>query len=128
MTPALKAMVEAMAAELERQADKGGSEPHFARLPGLHETHYFSGNLDLEKVARAGLEAIREPTRDLPVTPDGFVRVVAGLDHPSDPDYPNEDGAVEGDAEALANLISTARHIVRRPDAILTPTTGEANG
>ncbi|MFA5567984.1 MAG: hypothetical protein WC972_04975 [Trueperaceae bacterium] len=61
MTPALKAMVEAMAAELERQADKGGSEPHFARLPGLHETHYFSGNLDLEKVARAGLEAIKPP-------------------------------------------------------------------
>lgn len=103
MTPGLKAMVEAMAAELERQADKGGSEPHFARLPGLHETHYFSGNLDLEKVARAGVEAIRDaPEMDL-----------TGLALP----------------EGYRAGSHSAREIwMAKVDAILTPTTGEGNG
>lgn len=106
MTPALKAMVEAMAAELERQADKGGSEPHFARLPGLHETHYFSGNLDLEKVARAGLEAIRAPSMELGLAGAGPVN-----EHMR--------GKVKADDFAAKDAWSTMI------DAILTPTTGE---
>lgn len=62
MTPALKAMVEAMAAELRRQdvlfAPDG--EPEIAR------TMITTGDsINLEKVARAGLAVIRELPDDL---------------------------------------------------------------
>lgn len=55
MTPALKAMVEAMAAEFERQGEvfayaANGSQPGKMTL---------DGQFDLEKVARAGLEAVK---------------------------------------------------------------------
>lgn len=61
MTPALKAMVEAIMAEFERQADEDGSS-------SVAERGYYGadpdrlarldGGFDLEKVARAGLAAI----------------------------------------------------------------------
>ena len=58
MTPALKVMVEAMAAEFERQGEvfayAVGSQPGKMTL---------DGEFDLEKVARAGLEALREPDK-----------------------------------------------------------------
>lgn len=56
MTVALKAMVEAMAAEIERQREGD----HFVRrADGVSVS--LDGEVDLEKVARAGLEAIRRP-------------------------------------------------------------------
>jgi len=61
MTPVLKAMVEAMAAEFERQADEE-TPGAFARPHAHYSGYRIVGGWDLEKVARAGLEAIREPT------------------------------------------------------------------
>jgi hypothetical protein len=54
MTPALKAMVEAMWAEIERQ--------HRATE---RRTGKFDASIDMEKVARAGLAAIREPSAQM---------------------------------------------------------------
>lgn len=84
MTPALKAMVEAMERALDEQAV------------------YVSPGLDLERVARAGLEAIREP---------GEAMVEAGAQR--------DDGA------DITNAIGVYRAMI---DAIFTPTTGEGNG
>lgn len=65
MTPALKAMVEAMIAELNRQAEAGKPGPWIDAGP-VHSSDTFEavardvgidGRVDLEKVARAGLEA-----------------------------------------------------------------------
>lgn len=66
MTPALKAMVEAMVAELNRQAEHGRPGPYVD--DGVYEggvdtepdvnSILIDGRVDLEKVARAGLEAI----------------------------------------------------------------------
>ncbi len=53
MTPALKAMVEAMAKEIERQEIALNSDDSVSPMT--------LEDLDLEKVARAGLEAIRWP-------------------------------------------------------------------
>ena len=63
MTPALKAMVEAMAAELVRQGEAGdladvGFDPASSTFTIVGVC---GGEFDLEKVARAGLAAIREP-------------------------------------------------------------------
>lgn len=69
MTPALKAMVEAMAAELQRQNQAelermdGGDENGEGGPVVVGDLHdgvscYVDGDIDLEKVARAGLEAI----------------------------------------------------------------------
>ena len=71
MTPALKAIVEAMIAELYRQAEAGKPGPWIDAGP-LHSSDTFEavardvgidGRVDLEKVARAGLEALREPDK-----------------------------------------------------------------
>lgn len=60
MTPALKVMVEAMAAEFERQGEvfayAVGSQPGKMTL---------DGEFDLEKVARAGLAAIKPATTEV---------------------------------------------------------------
>lgn len=67
MTSALKAIVEAMIAELYRQAEAGKPGPWIDAGP-LHSSDTFEavardvgidGRVDLEKVARAGLEAIK---------------------------------------------------------------------
>lgn len=56
MTPALKTMVEAMDAEIDRQ------EAEFDDLRPRERGEYMMvGLLDVEKIARAGLAAIREP-------------------------------------------------------------------
>lgn len=66
MTAALDAMVKAMAAEIERQAEEKQSpaerrlNEHYGTPAGIG-----AGDVDLEKVARAGLEAIREPLPDV---------------------------------------------------------------
>jgi hypothetical protein len=57
MTPALKAMVEAMAAELVRQDGSDRGQANCANVDNLNEA-MIDGWYDLEKVARAGLEAI----------------------------------------------------------------------
>jgi len=64
MTPALKAMVDAMAAEIVRQTDDQiwrGDDPKFVHI-GIYAAQYGNGEnngqIDLEKVARAGLEVI----------------------------------------------------------------------
>lgn len=54
MTPALKAMVEAMASEIERQTDAAWLGDDGRTLSLSVE----GGSFELEKVARAGLEAI----------------------------------------------------------------------
>lgn len=61
MTPALKPMVEAMLAEVRRQnaLDCTVSDP-----PPTGTIVFVNGVVDLEKVARAGLLAIREEPRD----------------------------------------------------------------
>ena len=58
MTPALKAMVEAMIAEIRRQnvLDATASDP-----PTTATVVFVNGVVNLEKVARAGLEATKEP-------------------------------------------------------------------
>lgn len=66
MTPALKAMVEAMVAELVRQAEaedgvRGGVV--YETAPGEYTVD--ARGVDLEKVARAALEAIRAPGEPL---------------------------------------------------------------
>lgn len=67
MTPALKAMVEAMAAEIVRQGNEEKSRgtavwyPSDPTNPADVRSISLDGDIDLEKVARAGLEAIRWP-------------------------------------------------------------------
>lgn len=65
MTPALKAMVEAMIAELKRQSEEGRPGPWVDADPA-HPSDTFEaiasdvgidGRVDLEKIARAGLIA-----------------------------------------------------------------------
>lgn len=64
MTPALKAMVKAMAAEIVRQGNEEKSRgtavwyPSDPTNPADVRSISLDGNIDLEKVARAGLEAI----------------------------------------------------------------------
>jgi hypothetical protein len=67
MTPALKAMVEAMAAELKRQASDDDGAQSFPAVGELQDGSLlgYDGIIDLEKVARAGLEAIREPSEEV---------------------------------------------------------------
>ncbi len=72
MTDALKAIVEAMFAEVARQVDlqKHRSatvsavlfdKPEYQGVPNPNTSvAHISGDIDLEKVARAGLEAIRD--------------------------------------------------------------------
>jgi|ERR671914_2829501 hypothetical protein len=90
MTLALKAMVEAMAAEIARQAEiddrgHGFYEPETYALDGNEDPRVIiDAWIDLEKVARAGLAAI-------PV--DVLARAIYALDpqtEPGDPDEPNE--------------------------------------
>lgn len=76
MTPALKAMVEAMAAEIVRQKSAKelipmhSAEPSRILDPGAARdgeltSIYLMGRFDLEKVARAGLEAITPADRSI---------------------------------------------------------------
>lgn len=63
MTPALKAMVEAIAAEFERQENEAAPQDRvvWSQLADDGKTMSFGvegGRIDLEKVARAGLAAI----------------------------------------------------------------------
>lgn len=91
MTPALKAMVEAMGAEFERQASHGLTYAEFdpsGRGEPTLTVGEDGGLFDLEKVARAGLEAIDQPPLDHPVWRDhdpaapeafhAFVRAMLG--------------------------------------------------
>lgn len=66
MTPVLKAMVEAMAAEIVRQTDDQiyrGDDPKMVEI-GLYAAEYGNGEnngqIDLEKVARAALAPVGE--------------------------------------------------------------------
>jgi hypothetical protein len=94
MSAALKAMVEAIWAEIDRQIRAEGIRDHvstatrFDKPNYLGETHpnvaRIQGNVDLEKVARAGLEAL-----------DGDALAMAlyeldPLTEPADPDEPHE--------------------------------------
>lgn len=101
MTPALKAMVEAMAAELVRQARDDDGAQSFPAVGELRDGKMlsFDGAFDLEKVARAGLEAIREPD-----------------------DATREAGAIRDDGGDITNAAGVFTAMI---DAILTPTTGE---
>lgn len=65
MTQALKAMVEAMAAELVRQARDDDGTQSFPAVGELQDGKLlgFDGLIDLEKVARAGLETIIDGDR-----------------------------------------------------------------
>lgn len=71
MTPALKAMVNAMVGEIERQGQLARlvCPPRISTspLPGgaLAQPVYIEGGVDLIEVARAGLAAIREPADDV---------------------------------------------------------------
>jgi hypothetical protein len=83
MTPALDAMVKAMAAEFERQADEEGSTGIADKAQGVRPgLTRLDGIWDLEKVARAGLVAIKEsggPTisySDLVAADDCFAAMV----------------------------------------------------
>lgn len=67
MTPALKAMVQAMGAEFERQAAHSAAtyaefDP-FGRGEPRFTVGEDGGLFDLEKVARAGLAAVRAPDK-----------------------------------------------------------------
>lgn len=67
MTEALDAMVKAMIAELVRQDHADPTRGSAYPLPSPHlragnAEMVIDGTFDLEKVARAGLETIREPT------------------------------------------------------------------
>lgn len=75
MTEALDAMVKAMVGEIERQALNDDGTQSFPSVGELRDGRLlgFDGLLDLEKVARAGLLAIREPTTDV---------ILAGSDVP----------------------------------------------
>lgn len=74
MTEALKRMVEAMAAEIVRQAnecawveaDVDSRNAYLVRI-GYEESGGFS--LDVERFARAGLEAIENPGREIAEVP-----------------------------------------------------------
>lgn len=100
MTPALKAMVEAMASEMEDQIEAMKVNGAWASFVDgrFFASGEHGGYFDLEKVARAGLEAIREPV------PIGLV--LAGLEMDD----------------------SVGVWWPRLVDAILAPTTGEGNG
>lgn len=70
MTPALKAMVEAIAAEFERQENEAAPQDRvvWSQLADDGKTMSFGvegGRIDLEKVARAGLAAIHTPPVDV---------------------------------------------------------------
>lgn len=60
MTPALKAMVEAMGREFLRQTEESEEAPVCQfEAHALRVTDVYGGQFDLEKVARAGLEAVK---------------------------------------------------------------------
>ena len=58
MTEALRRMVEAMGAEFNRQAAESRDDEDFSCDTGAHAEWRLDGRFDLEKVARAGLEAL----------------------------------------------------------------------
>lgn len=97
MTPALKAMVEAMAAEIVAQECRLVLQPDGVTL----DSGYDGAQFDLEKVARAGLEAIKA------LEGDALVDIILA-------------GAEMDDSVSI--------WFPRLIDAILTPTTGEGNG
>lgn len=115
MTPALKAMVEAMGRELERQASEGGRELWVCEI-GSGPEWAIEGRYDLEKVARAGLEAIREPT--LAQTNAGWAAIRADLE------ARGVDLSGMRDV-GLVNIEAPTKACRAMIDAILTPTTGE---
>lgn len=65
-SPALKAMVEAMARELVRQDGSDQGRANYSDVDDLHDAT-LDGHYDLAKVARAGLAAIDVPPLDHPV-------------------------------------------------------------
>jgi hypothetical protein len=94
MTPALKAMVEAMSAEMRRQVLALGED------------------VDVERIARAGLEAISEPSTE---------QVIAGqdaLDDCVDSDY---DSGSDGNGYPYTTISASAPAATYRAmiDAIL---------
>lgn len=64
MTPALKAMVDAMITEVSRQVYTDYTTEDPSPDPFLNDL-LVDGRVDLEKVARAGLAAIREPSSEM---------------------------------------------------------------
>jgi hypothetical protein len=98
MTPALKAMVEAMKAEIAAQVAEqvadyqarkwGASFAHFAPDSDTSPECQINGAIDLEKVARAGLEALK-PADD----------AILNAMRQSVPVYGYEWEYVEGDAQ-----------------------------
>ena len=75
MTETLRKMVEAMENELVRQVRDGDARPGVCE-GSLPATIKLDGNFDLEKVARAVLETIREP-----VAPETAAAAQARGDH-----------------------------------------------
>lgn len=67
MTEALQKMVEAMAREFRNQAQNSDVRDYADPPDGPYPLSYYciEGIFDLEKVARAGLGAIREPTSEM---------------------------------------------------------------
>lgn len=91
MTPALKAMVEAMGREFLRQTEESDEAPVCQfEAQTLRVTDVYGGSFDLEKVARAGLLAIREPGDEVW---DG----VEAADVAADPFIGTEDEGVPAD-------------------------------
>ena len=85
MTPALKAMVEAMVAEVTRQVYTDYTTEDSSPAPFVNDL-VVDGHLDLEKVARAGLAAIDQPPLDHPVwsshdpaAPDAFHQYICAV-------------------------------------------------
>jgi hypothetical protein len=86
VNPVLQKMVEAMAAELQRQAEADDGTQNFPTAGELKDGLIgFDGAIDLEKVARAGLEAIKEPDQAavdsvIDATDIGGIQATAALD------------------------------------------------
>lgn len=82
MTAALDAMVKAMGEEFERQRLSDGHwDINFDRRGGAH-----AGQFDLEKVARAGLAAINDPTKDQAIAGQDALDECVDRDWDSDAD------------------------------------------
>jgi hypothetical protein len=78
MTDALKRMVEAMHAEFTRQnGGAGATENGFVERvirPEADGGTTLDGSFDLEKVARAGLEAVKAPDEDVSAAGRAWIR------------------------------------------------------
>lgn len=97
MTPTFKAVVEAMDAELKRQAqESGGHADQDVVGQVMLNSRQINGTFDLEKVARAALEAI--PTDELAVA------ISAALDPDDFYVFGTTDGVKPGQREEITSI------------------------